>query len=49
MSARIIEPANVTLDIAGKNLSIEKIVAEPKLSQPLKTAIINFTLAISKY
>lgn len=42
MSARIIEPANVTLNIAGRSLDAAGIVADPELSGKLKKAINNF-------
>ena len=42
MSARIIEPANVTLNIAGRGLDAAGIVADPELSGSLKKAINSF-------
>ena len=47
MSAKIIEPANITLDIAGKNLSREEIIDDRLLAAPLKQAIAIFVRAIS--
>lgn len=47
MSAQIIKPANITLDIAGRGLDTEGIVADPELSASLKKAIAIFVRAIS--
>lgn len=47
MSAKIIEPANITLDIAGRSLNTESIIADQELSASLKQAIAIFVRAIS--
>ena len=47
MSAQIIKPASVTLDIAGKSLDVEGIVADSTLSAQLTQAIAVFVRAIS--
>lgn len=46
MSAQIIEPANITLHIAGRSLDVNGIVVEPELSKPLKKSLSIFTQAI---
>ena len=47
MSAQIIEPASITLDLAGKSLDAEAIVANSALSARLTQAIAVFVRAIS--
>ncbi len=47
MSAKIIEPANVNLAIAGRGLNTEAIVADAELSNHLVQAIAIFAQAIS--
>ena len=47
MSAQIIEPANITLAIAGKNLNAKEIAADLELSGSLKLAIAIFTAEIT--
>jgi chromate reductase, NAD(P)H dehydrogenase (quinone) len=47
MSAKIIEPANITLAIAGNKLDAAGIVADAELSGSLKNAIDKFVKAIS--
>ena len=47
MLAQIIEPASITLDIAGKSLDAEEIVAHYTLSAQLTQAIATFVEAIS--
>ena len=47
MSAQIIKPASITLDIAGKSLDVEEIVADPALSAQLTQAIATFVEAVS--
>lgn len=47
MSARIVEPANVTLSIAGRNLNAKEIAADSELSRSLKQAIAIFTREIA--
>ena len=46
MSAQIIEPANVTLNIAGRGLDAAGIIADPELSKSLKKAIDSFIESI---
>jgi chromate reductase, NAD(P)H dehydrogenase (quinone) len=46
MSAQIIEPANITLHIAGRSLDVNGIVVEPELSKSLKKSLSIFTQAI---
>ena len=46
MSAQIIEPANVSLNIARRGLDVEGIIADSKLSASLKKAIATFTQII---
>ena len=41
MSAQIIEPANLTLNLAGRGLDAEGIVADAALSKFLSKAIAN--------
>ena len=48
MSAQIIEPASITLDLAGKSLDAEAIVADSTLSAQLTQAIAIFVRAISQ-
>ena len=48
MSAQIIEPASITLNIAGRGLDTAGIVAEPELSASLKKAMVIFSQAVSK-
>jgi NAD(P)H-dependent FMN reductase len=48
MSAKIIEPASITLDIAGRNLNTESIISDRELSVPLKQAIAIFVRSISQ-
>lgn len=47
MSAKIIEPASITLDIAGRGLDTGKIIADSMLSAQLGQAIATFARAIS--
>lgn len=47
MSAKIIEPASITLDIAGKSLSQEELIDDRLLADSLKQAIAIFGRAIS--
>ena len=46
MSAQIIEPANVTLNIAGRGLDAAGIIADPELFKNLKKAIDSFIESI---
>ena len=46
MSAQIIEPANITLPIAGRNLNAKDIAADSELSRSLSKAIAIFARAI---
>ena len=46
MSARIIEPANITLDIAGKGLDAKAIAADGELSASLTRAIASWRSAL---
>ncbi len=48
MSAQIIEPANITLTIAGRGLDTAAIIADPQLSASLKKTVTIFAQAISK-
>lgn len=48
MSAQIIEPASITIDLAGKGLDANSIVAEPELSESLRRASALFSRAISE-
>jgi chromate reductase, NAD(P)H dehydrogenase (quinone) len=48
MSAQIIEPANLTLNLAGRGLDAEEIVADDELSESLNQAIAIFVDAIVK-
>ena len=48
MSAQIIEPANITLAIAGRDLNPREIAANSELSTSLRKAIVIFTQAIIK-
>jgi chromate reductase, NAD(P)H dehydrogenase (quinone) len=47
MSAQIVEPANITLNIAGRDLDENGIVAIPELSTSLKQSLNTFVQAIS--
>jgi chromate reductase, NAD(P)H dehydrogenase (quinone) len=47
MSAQIITPANLTLDLAGRSLDAAEIVADQELAKSLTRAIAVFTAAIS--
>jgi chromate reductase, NAD(P)H dehydrogenase (quinone) len=47
MSAQIVEPANLTLNLAGRGLDAAGIVADKKLSKSISEAIALFTEAIS--
>ena len=47
MSAQIIEPASITLAIAGRNLDAKEIAADLELSRSLKEAIAIFARAIT--
>ena len=47
MSAQIIEPASITLDLAGKSLDAEEIVANYTLSAQITQAVAVFVRAIS--
>ena len=47
MSAQIIEPVNITLAIAGRNLNAEDIAADLELSRSLRQAIAIFTREIA--
>lgn len=49
MSAQIVEPANLTLDFAGKNLDAAGIIADKKLAKSLNRAIALLTKAIVKF
>ena len=42
MTAKIIKPANLTLDLAGRGLDAEGIIADAKLSKSLGRAIALF-------
>ncbi|MGL5794647.1 MAG: NADPH-dependent FMN reductase [Waterburya sp.] len=46
MSAQIIEPANVTINIAGKGLDVNGMVVEPEISTSLKKSLNIFVQAI---
>jgi chromate reductase, NAD(P)H dehydrogenase (quinone) len=46
MSAQIIEPANLTLNLAGRGLDAQRIVADAELSMSINKAIALFTAAI---
>ncbi len=46
MSAQIIEPANLTLNLAGRGLDAQGIVADAELSMSINKAIALFTAAI---
>jgi hypothetical protein len=46
MSAQIIEPANLTLNLAGRGLDATGIVADAELSTSLNKAIALFSTAI---
>lgn len=48
MSAQIVEPANLTLNIAGRGLDVEGIVTDKELSKALKAAIALFADKIIK-
>ena len=47
MSAQIIDPANLTLNIAGRGLNVEGIVTDDSLSTSLKNAIGFFVALIN--
>lgn len=47
MSAQIIEPANLTLNLAGRGLDAAGIIADKELSASLNKAIALFAAAIS--
>ncbi|MGL6343672.1 MAG: NADPH-dependent FMN reductase [Waterburya sp.] len=46
MSAQIIEPANITLNVAGRGLDVDDIVIDPELSASLKKSLSTFVQAI---
>lgn len=46
LSKFLIEPANITLAVAGRGLDTEGIVADPELSEKLGKAISIFAQAI---
>ena len=46
MSAQIVEPANLTLNLAGRGLNVEGIVADEELSKSLSKAIALLVAAI---
>ncbi|MEO0014891.1 MAG: hypothetical protein RLZZ535_3280 [Cyanobacteriota bacterium] len=48
MSAQIVEPANLTLNLAGRGLNVEGIVADEELSKSLSKAIALLVTAIVK-
>jgi chromate reductase, NAD(P)H dehydrogenase (quinone) len=48
MSAQIVEPANITLNIAGRDLDKNDIVGNSELSTSLKKSLGIFVQAISK-
>lgn len=47
MSAQIVEPANLTLNLAGRGLNVEGIVADEELSKSLSKAIALLVAAIA--
>jgi len=47
MSARLIEPASITLDFAGRNLDAAGVASDPALSARLAAAVVAFVAAIS--
>jgi NAD(P)H-dependent FMN reductase len=48
MSARLIEPACLTLPLLGRNLDAAGIAADPELSGSLKSALAAFVVAIKR-
>lgn len=46
MSAQIIEPANLTLNLAGRGLDAAGIIADDELASSLRKAISLFAAAI---
>lgn len=46
MSARLIEPASVTIPMLGKNLDADGLVADPALSPVLRQAIADLAVAV---
>jgi NAD(P)H-dependent FMN reductase len=46
MSAQIIEPANITLNVAGKGLDLDDMVVDPELSASFKKSLSTFVKAI---
>ena len=46
MSAQIVEPANLTLNLAGRGLNVEGIVADEELSKSLSKAMALLVAAI---